>query len=165
MNESEENSKRLGTTAPSIAVRATCFAVLWWVLAEGRLEDPWVAVVCMGIALAVSLRLLPPGTWAFRPRGLIGFIPFFLLRSVQGGIDVAQRAFHPAMPLHPEIVTHRLQGSARQAILLAWIVSLLPGTASVRLDRNVLHVHVLDSKMPIRNNLRELERRVAAICD
>jgi multicomponent Na+:H+ antiporter subunit E len=165
MKESRENSKLPGRTARSIAVRAAGFAALWWVLAEGRLEDPWIAVVCLGIALAVSLRLLPPGTWPFRPRGLIGFIPFFLLRSVQGGIDVAHRAFRPAMPLHPEIVTHRLRGSPLQAILLAWIVSLLPGTASVRLDRNVLHVHVLDSKLPIRKNLRDLERRVAAICD
>jgi multicomponent Na+:H+ antiporter subunit E len=42
-------------------------------------------------------------------------------------------------------------------------VSLLPGTASVRLNEERLKVHVLDRQLPVMEKLRELEDRVAAL--
>ena len=165
MKASDRTPARSSAVAGSLLLRAAGFAILWWVLAEGRLEDPWVIAVCLGAALAVSAWISPirPGVW--RPLGILRFVPCFLIWSVQGGIDVARRAFHPAMPLRPEILTWTLRGSRRQSILLAWIVSLLPGTAAVSLENGMLRIHVLDSRLPVRKTLRDLERRVAAICD
>ncbi|MBE0509552.1 MAG: Na+/H+ antiporter subunit E [Chromatiales bacterium] len=40
--------------------------------------------------------------------GWLRFIPFFLLQSLLGGIDVARRAFHPRTPLSPTLIRYPL---------------------------------------------------------
>ncbi len=152
-------------TLQAVALRTAGFSLLWWILAEGRFEDLGFIIGCVAVAVTVSVCLWPPGAWRCRPLGLIRFVPYFLWRSLQGGIDVARRAFAPSMPLQPEVITVPLGSSESQNLLLTWIVSLLPGTAGIRLEEDNLKAHVLDSRLPVRRNIEELRDRLARLCD
>ena len=95
-------------------------------------------------------------------QGLLKFTPFFLWRSLQGGADVAWRAFHPGMPIVPPVIDYPLRLPPRlPQVLLANIVSLLPGTLSATLDGQTLKVQVLDSRGDFMTELKALDQRVA----
>jgi multicomponent Na+:H+ antiporter subunit E len=42
-------------------------------------------------------------------------------------------------------------------------INLQPGTVGVRIDGDRLRVHALDQSMPVEENLRDLEERVAGL--
>jgi multicomponent Na+:H+ antiporter subunit E len=145
----------------SLIVRALVFTALWALLSKNTWNSwPLAAVAILG-GLATSLTLWPTGSWKWRFRALLRFIPFFLWESLAGGLDVARRAFSPRMPLDPAFIEWplRLQSESGQ-VFFAWTVSLLPGTASVRLKNSHLKIHVLDQRLPIVEKLREVEDRV-----
>ncbi|TVR55295.1 MAG: cation transporter [Puniceicoccaceae bacterium] len=146
-------------------VRFLVFAGLWWVLAEGRLHDPWLAATGVTVAAAAAMVVRPLEGCTVHLAGAAAFVPFFLDRALRGGIDVAYRALHPRMPLDPGFIEHPLRHSRARTLLLAWTVSLLPGTAAVRIEGDVLQVHVLDRRQPVRRSLEELEKRLNRICD
>lgn len=149
----------------SLALRLAAFVAGWWILAGGSFEDPVLAGAVILAALLTSFWMIPAGRWRLRLYGIICFAPYFVWNSLLGGLDVAARAFSPRMPLRPEFVIHRLRCSETQALLMTWIVSLLPGTASVRLYDGKLRVHVLDGRLPVAEKLRELEEQVRRVCD
>lgn len=144
--------------------RLPLFALLWWVLSEGSLEGGTFALLSVSFATLASLLLVPPGSFRWRPWGLLGFVPYFLWQSLLGGLDVARRALSPALPLEPGFteLPLRLRGEAAQAFL-AWTVSLLPGTASAELLEGSLKVHVLDTRVPAVERLARLEAQVARL--
>jgi len=75
---------------------------------------------------------------------------------------VAWRAFHPGIPIAPDLLEYTMRlppGLPR--VFMANMVSLLPGTLSAELNRNVLKVHVLDSQQDFLTELEALERSVA----
>jgi multicomponent Na+:H+ antiporter subunit E len=155
---------RRGARVRRFFVTLVLAALLWWVLAEGEgLSSPlaWLAV----LGAAFSTLLLPPGR-PFRLRlvALPGFAFYFLRASVQGGVDVARRALSPAMPLQPGFVPYTtvLPHGAALTFFMA-VISLLPGTLSVRLQGRLLTVHVLDTGLPIRESLESLEAHVARV--
>jgi len=150
--------------AASLLVRGGILLLLWWILTEGKLEDPLFILCAVALALAASYRLCPLGAWRWWPLAVIGFLPYFLWNSLLGGMDVALRAFRPSMPLNPEIFEFPLRVPEKPALLLVWTISLLPGTASVYLEKDKLYVHVLDSKLPVIEKLRDLERRLEPLC-
>ncbi|MFO7801917.1 MAG: Na+/H+ antiporter subunit E [Desulfovermiculus sp.] len=145
----------------SAIIRICVFAFLWTGLA-GSLRDWPLALVFVLGAAASSLILYVP--IPFRPIGLARFVPFFLISSLQGGLDVARRAFSPAMPLQPGLITYKLNVVQPVAkVVFIWVVSLLPGTASVHLEGNILHIHVLDQNLRHGHKLHKLERYVAGM--
>jgi multicomponent Na+:H+ antiporter subunit E len=94
----------------------------------------------------------------------MGFVPFFLWHSLKGGVDVAWRAFHPRLPITPELIEYPLRlppGLPR--VILVNTVSLLPGTLSAELGGQVLKVHVLDSLGDFLAELETLEQRVGCM--
>lgn len=145
--------------------RTMVFGALWWILASGDASSWWIGVPAVGFAAAVSLLLPPaPGRLRLSPSGLALFLPFFLFQSLQGGIDVMRRVFHPRLPLEPALICYRLGlGEASARVFMANAVSLLPGTLSADLDGHQLMVHTLDARMPVREQLRELELRVGRV--
>jgi multicomponent Na+:H+ antiporter subunit E len=151
------------TLARSVAIRAALLAAVWWALLEGR-TYLWVAALpALAAALGASLVLSPPGrrVATIRPHALPAFTWTFVTGSARGALDVAGRAFHRRVPLDPAFIDYRLglpPGAPRS--LFTAIVSLLPGTLSVRLDDAVLTVHVLDRSLPTHAALVRLERRV-----
>jgi len=146
----------------TIASRALLYALVWWVLSDGSGASWWIGIPAVSLAVIASVMLLPPVPLIWRE--LVKFAPFFLRRSLLGAADVARRAFHPRVPIAPDLIDYPLRlppGLSR--VMLLNIVNLLPGTLSAELDGRILRVHVLDSLSDVMPELRTLERRVARI--
>jgi len=125
--------------------------------------DSWrVGVPVVLFATLISVLLLPPFSWSLT--GIVRFVPFFLWRSLYGGMDVARRALHPRLPISPGMIDHRWRlppGLPR--VFMANTVSLLPGTLSAELDDEGLRVHVLDRTGEFASELTMIEARVAGL--
>jgi multicomponent Na+:H+ antiporter subunit E len=142
------------------AKRFFLFLAVWLVLsgAEG---------IVFGIAAAIGAAwmaswLAPPEERPLRLHKLLLLAPGFLRRSLVGGIDVAQRAFHPRLPLKPGWIAYpaRLpRGTAR--VVLGGEISLMPGTLVAGVSKDRLLVHCLDTGMPLTRQLTEEEDRLA----
>lgn len=153
---------KITTNGFSILLRLGTFALIWWILSNGEASSWWFGIPAILLALIASIALVPPLNliWyeCFR------FIPFFLKNSLIGGIDVAWRAFHPRLPIAPDLIEYPLtlpQGLAQ--VFMANTVNLLPGTLSAALDGNTLKVHVLDSQKDFLSELNTVEQHVARI--
>ena len=142
--------------------RTVLFSLIWWVLTDGALLSWWIGIPMVVLAIAVSAALLPAQQLIWYE--LLTFVPFFLLRSLLGGVDVAWRAFHPSMPISPDLVEYqtRLPPGLPQ-VFMANTISLLPGTLSTALDRGVIKVHVLDRGSDFLAELVAVEQRVARL--
>lgn len=142
---------------------AVMAALLWWVLAGGAALLEPLALLAIGLAAAASL-LLPAGRpLALRPGALPGLAGFFLRSSFLGGLDVARRALHPRLPVRPGFVTYRSElAHGPPLTLFMAVISLLPGTLSVRLEGRLLTLHVLDRDADTRAALIALEQRIRA---
>jgi multicomponent Na+:H+ antiporter subunit E len=146
----------------AILFRGAAFALVWWVLAEGRADSWGVGAVSVAAALAASLRLAPPGTGRLSPAGLLGFAGFFLVQSFKGGLQVAARAFRSRMDLAPALVDVPVTlPEDLPRVLLVNTLNLLPGTVCVRLEGDRLLLHVLDARLPVAEEVRETEARIA----
>ena len=147
----------------TVTSRSLLFSLVWWILTDGNVQSWWVGVPAVSFAVIASIALLPtvPLVW----QELLKFTPFFLWRSLQGGADVAWRAFHPGMPIIPAVIAYPLRlPPGLPQVFLANIVSLLPGTLSAMLDGQALKVHVLDSRGDFMTELKALGYRVARMC-
>jgi len=143
-------------------LRAALFTLVWWTLTDGAKSSWLVGVPVVLFATLVSVILLPPFSWSLI--GVVRFIPFFLWRSLCGGIDVARRALHPRLLILPALFDYRWRlppGLPR--VFMANTVSLLPGTLSAELGEEFLRVHVLDETGAFAEELRVLEKQVADV--
>jgi len=143
--------------------RLLLFTLLWLVLSGGTRHDLPIALLGIAAATACSIWLWPPGTLKPRWQGLPRLTAYFLVSSLKGGVDIAWRALAPSMPLQPEIIALDSKLKSQPAIVLfAWLISLMPGTASVQLEQgNTFRVHVVDLGKYGEARLRELEDRIA----
>ncbi len=144
----------------SFCFRTLLFALLWWILTEGAINSWLLGAPVVVFAVLASGWLLPPISWSLS--GIVRFIPFFLWRSLVGGVDVARRALHPKLPISPGLFEHRWRlppGLPR--VFMANTVSLLPGTLSAELGKDHLRVHVLDQGGDFIAELSVIEERVA----
>lgn len=105
--------------------RGLVFALIWWVLAEGRAGSWGVGLISVVLALSVSLWLSPPGQGRFSITGLLRFAGFFLIQSAKGGAQVAALALRPRLDLAP--------------VLLEVPITLPPGPARVLLINTLNH--------------------------
>lgn len=148
----------------ALLFRGAAFALVWWALAEGRADSWGVGAVTVAAALAASLALAPPGAGRWSLAGLLGYAGFFLVQSVKGGSQVAAQAFRPRMDLAPALVDVPValpEGLPR--VLLVNTLNLLPGTVSVHLAGDRLRLHVLDARLPIAEEVRQAEARIACL--
>lgn len=145
-----------------IIERALVFTLIWAILVEGYPGSWTFGVGFVILATVTSLLLTPVHTWHVRPIGMIRFAGFFVWHSVAGGVDVALRAIRPSMPISPALVSCPMRMADESArVLLADTVSLLPGTLSAGLSGDMLVIHVLDDRLPIVEDVRRVEERVA----
>ncbi len=143
-------------------LRAVLFALMWWVLTDGAVDSWQVGAPVVLSATLASVVLLPPSSCSLT--GVVRFVPFFLWRSLCGGVDVARRALHPRLPISPGLFHHRWRlppGLPR--VFMANTVSLLPGTLSAGVDKEYLHIHVLDQTGNFASELPLIEARVAEL--
>lgn len=152
-----------GGTA-SVVRRALLFALLWWVLAEGRLTAWGLGMLAVALATWASLRLLPPARHGFSPGGFAGFVAFFLWNSLRGGAQVAWLAFRTRAALRPALLEFELAlpaGAPR--VLMLNTLGLMPGTLGVGIDGARLKLHVLDARLPVAAETRALEAHIARL--
>jgi len=149
----------------ALATRTVCLALLWWALSEGVWDHWQLPALTIAVATISSFRLWPPGAWRWHAGELVRFLPYFLWQSLRGGLDVSLRALRPSLPVHPGLIEYPLRLTDPAArVFFAWVVSLLPGTATVGLTTDHAIIHALDTKtLPITESLRDLEQRVAAM--
>lgn len=154
------NISRTNPGWSTIVSRGLWFALIWWALTDGAASSWWIGVPAVLLALVASVALLAP--MHFNWFELARFLPFFLGRSLLGGVDVACRAFHPRMPVDPGLVEYPLRLSpGLPRVVMANMVSLLPGTMSTEIGQNCLHVHVLDRRKALFPELDAVEQGVA----
>ncbi len=140
--------------------RTALFALLWWLLTEGERGVWSFGVPMILLTTAISYALAPPSPRSFR--GLMFFLPFFIGNSLKGGVDVAWRTLHPALPIYPILVDYRMHLPDQQArLFMVNSASLLPGTLSIWIEGPHLLIHVLDGSGKYYEELKALERRVA----
>ncbi|MCF6354614.1 MAG: Na+/H+ antiporter subunit E [Candidatus Polarisedimenticolaceae bacterium] len=144
------------------SLRAVLFALIWWILTDGATDSWLVGAPMVLLATVASIALLPPSSWSLT--GIMRFVPFFLWRSLYGGVDVARRTLHPRLPIAPGLFYHpwRLPPGLPR-LFMANTVSLLPGTLSAELDADYLQVHLLDEQKDFLSELEMIEQRVAAM--
>jgi multicomponent Na+:H+ antiporter subunit E len=145
-------------------MRGLVCAALWWVLSEGEATSWGIGAIAVGLATAASLALVPGALPRLKFLPLLRFVPFFIARSVQGGIDVARRAFQPVPALAPAFVSYSVaEMGAAERVVFTMICGLFPGTLSVRLEGETLRLHVLDETMPVMEEFAEAEARLAPV--
>ena len=161
-----ENPRRWhdsATLKPAIT-RALLFAVLWWLLAEGRVDGWPMGGLAVVAATWASMVLAPPAAPGLRLAALPGFLAFFLINSVRGGWQVAGMARRGCQALRPAFLELPLtlpMGAPR--ILLTYTLSLMPGTVGVELFDNHLRLHVLHQDLPVTQDAQALAQRIAAL--
>lgn len=147
---------------PSMLRRGLLFAFIWWILVGGETTSWWIGVPAVMLAATASLALISPVTLVWYE--LFRFVPFFLIRSLLGGADVAWRALRPSMPIDPHLIEYPIRlPQGLPSVFMANTVSLLPGTLSAELNSNYLNIHVLAGRKDILAELGTLEEMVAAL--
>lgn len=140
--------------------RGILFTLVWWILVDGALASWWIGLPAVVLAVITSIALFPPVhlVWYEVPR----FAAFFLKHSLLGGVDVARRAFHPGVPIDPDLIEYpqRLTPGLSRVFMLN-TVNLLPGTLSAVLDCGVLKVHAPDRRKAFEVELQAVEHSVA----
>lgn len=147
----------------ALLLRALGLAVIWGIVAEGRADSWTVGIGAVLMALAASLILLPSPLTRVSLAHLVRFAGFFVVQSLIGAVQVARLAFVPSSlrPTFIEFAVRLPAGHGR--LLLTAIVTLIPGTVSVTLDAGRLRLHVLDERMPVAAQLRDIEARLANV--
>ncbi|HWJ71740.1 MAG TPA: Na+/H+ antiporter subunit E [Kaistia sp.] len=145
--------------------RFVLFLLLWCALKGISPTDIVVGIAAALGATVASLRLLPPGAHSLDIAALARYAGRFLKQSLLAGIDVARRAFDPALPLATGLVTFRpslSRGFARD--LFTTISSMMPGTLPVGEDgKDGLIVHCLDIRQPVAVDMARDEARLRRI--
>jgi multicomponent Na+:H+ antiporter subunit E len=146
---------------PTIA-RAGLFTAIWLALAGADGSSWIIGIPAIVLATLAALRLAGPRSNGPRLLGMLRFVPYFLIESIRGGIDVASRVMRPRLRIAPGISTYdlRLTGVNARVFFLD-SVSLLPGTLSADLRGARLYVHALDINDDIDAALRRLEAQIA----
>jgi multicomponent Na+:H+ antiporter subunit E len=161
---SEDGGRALGSAAAAV-IRGVGFLCLWLVIFGARVPDLWVGAAAAAAATWTSLRLLPPGAARLRPAALARLAIRFFPQSAVAGVDVAQRALDPALPLRPGFVlcpTRLPPGPARDAFCA--MASLQPGTLSAGSDQaGALLLHCLDVGQDVAAQMAEEEAAFLAV--
>jgi len=154
--------KAITASWTSIVFRSLMFLLIWWVLTDGSAASWGIGLPAVLLAVISSSALLPPVHLSWLE--CIKFIPFFLRHSITGGLDVAWRAFHPRLPITPDLIEYPLRlPEGLPSVLMVNIVNLLPGTLSAALDQGLMKVHILDSTNDVTGELTSVEEKVARV--
>lgn len=164
MTEPQQQSRSQVAYWRPFMVRLLLFAAIWWLLTGGSTKTWGLGALVVIAALTVSLRLLPPGPHHISLLSLLSFSIFFIVRSMIAGTQVAGYALRPRLDLQPVMLDVQLRLKHEpERVFLASTLSLLPGTLTASLEGRMLRLHVLDRRMPVEEEVRDVERRVARV--
>jgi multicomponent Na+:H+ antiporter subunit E len=160
LSESPAEFPGKGYKGSTIATRGLVFSLIWWVLTNGDASSWWIGVPAVVLAVMASIALIPPVSLVWS--ACFRFVPFFLARSLMGGIDVAWRVFHPRLPIAPDLIEYTLRLPPGMAqVIMVNTLSVLPGTLSVELGQSVVKMHVLDVGSDFKSEIVAIEQHVA----
>ncbi|MGB5832933.1 MAG: Na+/H+ antiporter subunit E [Thiohalocapsa sp.] len=151
-----------GKSLVAVLAHLLLFSFLWIVLTGPDLSSWIIGLPSVALATAAAVKL--SANTNDRPRliGAIRFLPFFVLGSTRGGIDVASRVMRPVMQIDPGTRPYALRLKGRNAqVFFLDVISLLPGTLSADMRKGIVQVHALDINDDIDASLEQLETRVA----
>ena len=129
-------------------------------IVAGVFVAAFVALVMKEIIRVNFIRFVNPRSWFWC------FIYFFVFSwyAIKGGIDVAYRVLHPAMPIKPGIVRVKsVLKTSTGRTALANSITLTPGTLTMDItDEGVFYIHwlnvsTLDDEEAAEKILRRLE--------
>jgi multicomponent Na+:H+ antiporter subunit E len=108
----------------------------------GIVVSVFVALVMGEMIRANLIRLLNPRSWFW----LTVFQFVFAYYVLKGGLDVAYRVLHPAIPIQPGIVRVRsVLTTETGRTVLACAITLTPGTLTIDVTgEGVFHIHWLN---------------------
>lgn len=156
-----ESGPYRSSSPAAIAWRFVLFGVLWLFLSGADIRAWPFGLAATLAAVWLHLGLTAGGSGRLRPLAVVRFLPYFAGLSILSGVDVMRRVLHPALPIDPALIDFPMHiGHEGGRVLLADCVSLLPGTISARLGRDILLIHTLDKGLPVLTNVRDLERRI-----
>ncbi|MFT5450150.1 MAG: multicomponent Na+:H+ antiporter subunit E [Gammaproteobacteria bacterium] len=136
---------------------------LWSILTPADLQSLVVGLPCIALAL-VTWRWQGTGGAAPRVGALLALIPGFLWQSVHGAVDVSMYAFGlRALPVPSRVCWPLKLAHGKGRLLFMNIISLMPGTLSMRESGDELVVHVLDGANAQDESLAEMERRIEGV--
>ncbi len=140
-------------------------SAVWSIFAGARDPASWIIGIPTIVAAAwCYASLAQDRRHRLSLLALARFLPVFLWESFKGGLDVARRVLGPRLRVAPGFVDYRLELTLPSArVFFVDLVSLLPGTLSADLQGERLRVHALDRGLDQTEDLRRLERLVAAI--
>lgn len=111
-------------------------------IVAGVFVAAFVALVMKEIIRVNFIRFVNPRSWFWC------FIYFFVFSwyAIKGGIDVAYRVLHPAMPIKPGIVRVKsVLKTSTGRTALANSITLTPGTLTMDVtDKGVFYIHWLN---------------------
>jgi len=85
-----------------------------------------------------GLSIYSPKRWLY----LLAYIPVFFYACLKANLDVAYRAIHPKMPIHPGVVIIRTHlESDVGKLMLANSITLTPGTLTLEISGDTLFIH------------------------
>ncbi len=149
------------TLFKSFVGRFVLFAAGWTTLLGGQKpSEIWLVVIFLIATTVISMYSIPPGKWVLRPLGVIRFFFYFITTAVRGGWDVAKRVFLKNVPTDPEFITVKHNRDSLKTLILAWVISLQPGTTSCVIKKKKMVIHVLDKKIPVAEEIPILQRRI-----
>ena len=165
--------ERLRLGVRSLALPTLALGLVWLLLLRQPggwpQADGWV-LGALAVALALWARQrcttapATPPTPRLRWRALPRLLGVFVVQSLLGALDVTRRVCSPRMPLQPGLLELALRlPTEGQQVLLALLVSLMPGTLAARLEGGHLTLHALDTRLPIEAEVRRLEGLIAAL--
>jgi multicomponent Na+:H+ antiporter subunit E len=150
--------------ALTFVIAAAGFALVWLALARGGPGGLAAGAIALGAALWTWGRIAIAPRTRLRWLRLPVFAALFVRESLRGGVDVARRIVSPDMRLRPGLITMTLTLPGEgPRVLLALVVSLLPGTLAVRLEGDRLTLHALDVGSPVQSELRRIEDAIARL--
>lgn len=145
-----------------VALRLIVLAGLWFGLNGNDAKSWFIGIPAIVLAALINFRSLPRGSWRWRTRAMLPMLAFFFKESFLGAFDVARRALHPNLPIHPGFVAYRCRLTSTSArLFFADLITLMPGTLSARVEHADFLIHSLDTQGDVEASLQKLELKVA----
>lgn len=147
----------------SMLATGAALAVIW---AGLHWNDPtsWVIGLPTAIIGAAATCLLPAApSPTVSVLGAFRLAVFALAGILRGARDVSVFTLAPARLRSGCLTFHTRLPEGRPRRLFALLITLLPGTLTVRLEKNRLAVHAIDRGPATRADLNALEARVAGL--
>lgn len=153
---------------PGLAVLLVSYSLFWLLLTEAQFSSWVLGIVFIPFAIWLTVNLdrayLHKSLHKFRWRSVPGFMLFLFWHSLKGGLLTFQMAIKPNLMNSTGLFTYKTRledGFGR--VLLAEVLSLVPGTICVDLSEGLLTIHTLDLKSDPIPEVIQCEKQIAIL--